>query len=222
VRARVSFSLSRAITTVLARIKRVFDLACDPSQITETLSDLKGITGLRVPGAFDGFELSVRAILGQQVSVKAAQTLAGRLASSFGKPTETPHPSIQYLFPRASAIARCSVNDLRNIGITKSRSHSLIALAKAVDSRRIELTPNADVFATMTALTELPGIGQWTAQYIAMRALSWPDAFPHTDLGIRKALGGVTPGQILKIADQWKPWRSYAAMSLWQALNERD
>ena len=110
---------------------------------------------------------------------------------------------------------------LVSLGITAARASSILALAKASAAGTVALEPGADVESTMARLLELPGIGEWTAQYIAMRALSWPDAFPHTDLGIRKALGESNPTRVLQIASAWQPWRSYAAMHLWKSIEER-
>ncbi len=220
-RVRVSASLARSIPLVLTRLKRLFDLACDPTQIEDVLArSLKIVRGLRVPGAFDGFETATRAILGQQVSVKAARTLAGRMAERFGRALETPFEKLTHTFPKANTIANCSVDELSSLGMTRARAATLIGLASAVESGNVRLDVRMDVSEAIQALTDLAGVGEWTAQYIAMRALSWPDAFPHTDLGIKKALGETNPRKILAMAERWKPWRAYATMNLWHSLND--
>jgi len=190
-----------------------------PAKIAGVLGDLaKPRPGLRLPGAFDGFEVAVRAVLGQQISVVAARTLAGRFAAAFGTPIETPFASLNVLFPTAGDIAVRSVDQVASLGIVGSRARTIIALADAVASGSLALAPGADVAATLDALRALPGVGEWTAQYIAMRAMAWPDAFPHTDLGIIKALPNVAKKEILAAGEAWRPWRSYATMHLWQSL----
>lgn len=218
----VSPELAKAVPPVLARVKRLFDLACDPHIVEAQLGALAARhPGLRVPGAFDGFEMAVRAILGQQVTVKAATTLSGRLARSFGEPLATPWPELTHTFPCASRIAPLTVDDIAKHGIIASRSRSILSLAAHVDAGKLELAPGVDVEATMAALRELPGIGEWTAQYVAMRALGWPDAFPHTDLGVMKALNQTSPAKVLAHAERWQPWRAYAVMHLWHLPHDR-
>ncbi|MES2459087.1 MAG: DNA-3-methyladenine glycosylase 2 [Armatimonadota bacterium] len=215
----LSSSLAPVLLPILARLKRLFDLNAEPRQIASHLGPLaQSHPGLRVPGAFDGFETAVRAILGQQVSVRAATTLAGRLAAAFGEPIQTPYASLFCLPPTAERIASAQVEAITALGITKARAHSILALARVVSDGSIVLEPGSDVEDTMARLKTLPGIGDWTAQYIAMRALCWPDAFPHTDLGIYKALGESNPKRVLARAEAWRPWRSYAVMHLWKSL----
>jgi AraC family transcriptional regulator of adaptative response / DNA-3-methyladenine glycosylase II len=171
-----------------------------------------------VPGAFDGFETATRAILGQQVSVKAATTLAGRIAARYGQALDTPYDQATHTFPTAGVLAKTSPQELGKLGLPQVRAASVIGLARAVESGDIRLDVSANVATTIAALQELPGVGVWTAQYIAMRALSWPDAFPHTDLGIKKALRQSNAKKILAAAESWRPWRAYATMNLWQSL----
>jgi AraC family transcriptional regulator of adaptative response / DNA-3-methyladenine glycosylase II len=217
----LSASLAPAVLPILTRIKRLFDLNAEPRQIAAHLGELAVKNpGLRVPGAFDGFETAVRAILGQQVSVRAATTLAGRFAAAFGEPIETPCPSLTHLPPTAERISTATTEEILALGITRARAQSILTLAQAVTEGLVSLEPGTDVEETMAQLKTLPGIGEWTAQYIAMRALSWPDAFPHTDLGIYKALGETNPKRVLEIAEAWRPWRSYAVMHLWKSLEE--
>ena len=214
----ISPGLAKVVPAVLARVKRLFDLACDPHVVATQLGSLaEAHPGLRVPGTFDGFEMSVRAILGQQVTVKAATTLSGRLATVYGEPIETPWPALSHTFPTAARLAALSVDDIASKGIVGARSRCILALAARVADGTLLLAPGVDVEATMAALREVPGIGEWTAQYIAMRALAWPDAFPHTDLGVMKALGETSPKKVLAHAGQWQPWRAYAVLHLWHS-----
>jgi AraC family transcriptional regulator of adaptative response / DNA-3-methyladenine glycosylase II len=219
---RLSDELVPVCAIILHRVKRLFDLQTDPTAINTVLGALaKERPGLRVPGCFDGFELAVRAILGQQVSVAGATTLAGRLVARFGMPVSIPVPSLSHLFPPASRIARAKVDDICKLGITRKRAETLIAVAKAIHSGDLLLEPGSRVEGTLHKLRKIPGIGEWTAQYIAMRALSWPDAFPHTDLGIVKALGEKNPRKILELTEKWRPWRAYAALHLWAGLEKK-
>ena len=218
-KVRASGSLAGVLPPLLGRVKHLMDLSANPGEIAGVLGDLaKSRPGLRLPGAFDGFEVAVRAVLGQQISVVAARTLAGRFAAAFGTPIETPFASLNVLFPTAGDIAVRSVDQVASLGIVGSRARTIIALADAVASGSLALAPGADVAATLDALRALPGVGEWTAQYIAMRAMAWPDAFPHTDLGIIKALPNVAKKEILAAGEAWRPWRSYATMHLWQSL----
>jgi AraC family transcriptional regulator of adaptative response / DNA-3-methyladenine glycosylase II len=219
---QMSASLCRAIPVVLARLKRLFDLDCDPVQIETVLGATIRVTpGLRVPGAFDPFEMAIRGILGQQVSVKSATTIAGRIAARFGEAIDTPYDAVSHAFPTSAALAEVSPAALKKLGLTSARAATIIALARAVETQKIRLDASAAVEQVIVALQELPGIGEWTAQYIAMRALSWPDAFPHTDLGVKKALGESNAKKVLILAEQWKPWRAYATINLWQSLGRK-
>ena len=221
-RVELSAALAPVLRPVLARVRRLFDLAADPGVIAAHLGPLaEARPGLRVPGAFDGFEIAVRAILGQQVTVKAASTLASRFAAALGEPLETPFASLTHLAPTARRVAEQEPSTLIALGIYSTRAHSIVALAHAIAEEPILLEPGGNVEETKARLKALPGIGEWTAQYIAMRALAWPDAFPHTDLGIRTALGEKNPKRILEMADRWRPWRAYAAMHLWKSLGEK-
>jgi AraC family transcriptional regulator, regulatory protein of adaptative response / DNA-3-methyladenine glycosylase II len=220
-RVTVSASLAKALPPALSRVKALMDLACHPADVAQALGDLaERRPGLRVPGAFDGFEMAVRAILGQQVSVAGASTLAGRLAAALGDPVATPFESLRILFPTAAMVADVSPARIAKLGMPLARARTIAALARAVADGKLALVPNADVDATLDALRALPGIGEWTAQYIAMRALSWPDAFPHTDLGVMKALGTTDERRALAAGEAWRPWRAYAVMHLWQSLKE--
>ncbi len=218
-RVAVCASLAKALPPVLSRVKALMDVACHPAEVAKALGALaKRQPGLRVPGAFDGFEMAVRAILGQQVTVAAARTVAGRFAATLGDPIETPFPALTTLFPTAERIAAVSPERIARLGMPGARARTIVALAHAVADARLDLRPNADIEATLDGLRALPGVGEWTAQYIAMRALSWPDAFPHTDLGVMKALGENNARRVLAAGEAWRPWRAYAVMHLWQSL----
>lgn len=220
---RLSDSLLPVCAVVLERVKRLFDLHADPAVVSAALGSLaEQHPGLRVPGSFDGFEMAVRAILGQQVSVAGARTLAGRLALRFGAPLpSTPGRALTRLFPTASSFAGVAVEDLRKAGITGARSATLVAVARAIAGGSLVLEPGGRIEETLRSLRKISGIGEWTAQYIAMRALSWPDAFPHTDLGIRKALRENNAKKVLQLAEKWRPWRAYAALHLWANLSQK-
>jgi len=211
--------LGRAIPAVLTRVRRLFDLGAEPQRIAQRLGKLAARQpGLRLPGAFDGFEVAVRAVLGQQISVKAATTLAGRFAAAFGDPVTMPFPELRLLMPTAQRVATATPAALAKIGVTSARARTLINVARAMAANPNLLDPGADVGAALSRIKEIPGIGEWTAQYLAMRAFAWPDAFPATDLGIRKALGTDDERKILARAEAWRPWRGYAAMHLWRTL----
>lgn len=217
-RVTLAGSLAQVVPQVLARVKRLFDLTCRPDEVAAGLGALAKTPGLRVPGAFDGFEMAVRAVLGQQITVRAARTLAGRVARDLGEPADTPFPDVSRTFPWPDRMLATSTHDLGRLGITGARARAIHALASACVSGHLSLEPGGDVQRTLTALEALPGIGAWTSQYIAMRALGWPDAFPHTDYGVKKALGVAAPRRVLELADVWRPWRAYATLHLWQSL----
>ncbi len=220
-RVAVSASLARVLPPVLSRVKALMDLACNPTEVAQALGSLaRENPGLRVPGAFDGFEVAVRAILGQQVSVAAARTVAGRFAAAFGDPLDSPFASLRTIFPAAKRIAALPYGRIARLGMPGARARTVIALARAVADGDLDLMPNADIDATLDKLRALPGVGEWTAQYIAMRALAWPDAFPHTDLGVMKALGMKDARRVLEAGEAWRPWRAYAVMHLWNSLSK--
>ena len=220
-RVMVTSGLAPALPNVLARVKNLFDLSCRPDEIAAVLGPLaQAHPGLRLPGAIDGFEVAVRAILGQQVTVRAATTIAARFAKAFGEPIETPHAGLDTLFPPPATIAALAEGDIARLGIIASRARAIVAMAQAVESGKLRLEPSADVDATVAALNELPGVGPWTAQYIAMRALAWPDAFPHPDVAALKAMRATSGRQALATAEAWRPWRGYAVIHLWKSLEE--
>jgi AraC family transcriptional regulator of adaptative response / DNA-3-methyladenine glycosylase II len=220
----LSPSLAPVIGAVIARVKRLFDLGAVPDAVSDLLSQdrllakvVRRIPGLRVAGAFDGFELAVRAILGQQVSVKSATTLAGRWAQAFGVPIATPYPALNRLSPSAQHMASVTADEIAALGIVGARARCLSVLAPAVLERKVVLTFAPNVEEQIDALMRLPGIGPWTAQYIAMRALHWPDAFPSGDLMLMRA-ANTSQRKLQELAESWRPWRAYATHYLWQSL----
>ena len=221
----MSTELTPVLPSILSRLRNLLDLDARPDVIADHLRGeprlapiVARVRGLRVAGAFDGLELAVRAILGQQISVLAASTLAGRLAERFGEPIETPFACLNRLAPTAERLAAARPAELVKLGITKSRAETILAVARAVARREIDLAPGPDPQRVAATLAEIPGIGDWTAEYIAMRALRWPDAFPSGDLGLLRASGLKSARALNLAAETWRPWRAYAAMYLWESL----
>jgi AraC family transcriptional regulator of adaptative response / DNA-3-methyladenine glycosylase II len=219
-------SLAPVLPALLHRVRDLFDLNARPEMISQHLAKdkrlrpwIKANPGMRVPGAFNGFELGLRAILGQQVTVKSATTVAARLVAAYGEPIVTPFPELNRLTPAPNGFAKVSLDQLAKLGIIRARCRCILALAQAQSSGALSLDGGNyhDPEATIDRLTELPGIGQWTANYIAMRALRWPDAFPKEDIAVRNKLGRVTAQQAEELSQAWRPWRSYAVLHLWTA-----
>jgi len=214
-RVSLSRSLSRVVPQALARVRHAFDLTCDPIEISRVLGDFAAAQpGLRVPGGFDGFEVGVRAIAGQQVSVRMMVVLLGRIAARYGVPLQDAPSGLTTTFPDAVTLAAASVDDVASLGMPKSRAQTIVALAREVASG-LDLSPNADIEATLSRLQQVPGIGPWTAQYVGLRALGWPDAFLPGDLGVKRALGESSEARVLARAERWRPWRAYAVIHLW-------
>jgi AraC family transcriptional regulator of adaptative response / DNA-3-methyladenine glycosylase II len=218
VMVQVQFPDPCALFFITERVRAMFDLNADWSAIVQSLKTDSGLAarvernpGLRVPGCWNGFELAVRTILGQQVSVKGATTLAGRLVKTFGQPFVA-SGGITHIFPEPQVLANAR---LSNIGLTTSRAETIRALARAVRDRKLSFEGVADSETFLTRLSEIPGIGHWTAQYVAMRALAEPDAFPSSDLGLLRALGLGSSRELERRSQAWRPWRAYAAMYLW-------
>jgi AraC family transcriptional regulator of adaptative response / DNA-3-methyladenine glycosylase II len=203
---------------VVRRTRRLFDLDADPMAIAEQLrsAGLRLAPGLRVPGSWDTFETLVRAVLGQQISVAAATTLSGRLAQRFGVPFAGA-PGLTHLFPTPAALAR---SDLSVIGLTGARAKGLQALSALVAKEPKLLSPAVSLEELIARLCALPGIGPWTAQYVAMRGFGEPDAFPSGDLILRRAAGDLTEKQLEVRSEAWRPWRAYAAIGLWTRYSE--
>jgi len=209
------------------RAGRIFDIDADPLAIADVLRRdrllaplVKASPGLRVPGAWDPFELAVRAILGQQVSVRGARTLAGRLVAAFGRPLPGGGTDgLTHLFPSPAALAAA---DLSPIGLPRARAAAIRAFAAAVHSKAIELAAPRGIEDFEQRLSKIPGIGPWTAQYVALRAFGEPDAFPAGDLGLRRALEAARApadaASLTKRAQAWSPFRAYATLHLWNSL----
>lgn len=220
-------SLVPVLSQILTHVKQLFDLYCEPDIVYETLQTLNEtksgscVSGLRVPGCFDAFETSVRAILGQQITVKAASTLAGKIAHTFGTPIITGIEGLSYTFPGVKDIISLEENieeQLGKLGVIATRSKCIMELAKSIQTGMIELDGCKEPEMEMKKLMQIKGIGKWTANYIAMRTMGWPDAFLETDIGIKHALPGYTPKELLAMSEKWKPWRSYVIMNLWNTL----
>jgi AraC family transcriptional regulator of adaptative response / DNA-3-methyladenine glycosylase II len=225
VRVEFAHTLTPVLPALLNRVRALLDLDARPHLICRHLAKspvlrawVTANQGIRVPGAFSGFELALRAILGQQVTVKCATTLAGRVATAFGEKHSTPFAELNRLTPSAAKIAKASVEQLGRLGIVRGRCQSILALAQAQAAGELGLDgalPH-DPELAIERLAELPGIGHWTASYIAMRALRWPDAFPAADQVLRKRLGNITTKQAEEMSQAWRPWRSYAVMHIWK------
>jgi AraC family transcriptional regulator of adaptative response / DNA-3-methyladenine glycosylase II len=221
VRATIRFPDLAALPRIIARVRRIFDLDADPETIGAALSNdarlaplVAARPGLRVPGAWDGFELAVRAILGQQITVTAATKLAGAIAERWGAPFDG--EGLTRVFPRPDALAGAVIGGMPG---TRAGAIAKLAAAAAADPDLIERAEDLD--ASIRRLVALPGVGEWTAQYIAMRALREPDAFPAADIGLMRAMddggGRPSPQTLLARSQSWRPWRAYAALHLWSA-----
>jgi len=220
----IQFDDSRALFLIIERIRRMFDLNADWQPIAARLRTdpalagrVENVPGLRVPGCWNGFELATRAILGQQITVKGATALAGRIVSAFGRPFPA-IGTLTHLFPCPEVLADAK---LTSVGLTNARAETIRSLARAVCDGRVSFEGIAESDAFLTRLCEIPGIGQWTAQYVAMRALGEPDAFPSGDLGLLRALDLESAGELERRSEAWRPWRAYAAMYLWNGARER-
>ncbi len=219
----IQFDDSRALFLIIERIRRMFDLNADWQPIALRLRTdpslarrVKQVPGLRVPGCWNGFELTIRAILGQQITVKGATALAGRIVSAFGRPFPATG-GITHIFPSPEVLADAN---LASVGLTTARAETIRALARAVCEGRIGFEGVVDSDAFLARLCEIPGIGPWTAQYVAMRALGEPDAFPSGDLGLLRALNVDGVRELERRSQAWRPWRAYAAMYLWNSASD--
>jgi AraC family transcriptional regulator of adaptative response / DNA-3-methyladenine glycosylase II len=231
-RLEASAGLLPVLIPLQTRLRHLFDLDVNPQAVSAHLSRDPALAplvarrpGLRVPGALDGFELALRAVLGQQVTVRGASTLAGRLALLLAEPLPRAPDPLNRLPVTAQRLAEASIGSIAGIGLPRARATCIIALARAVAAGELpELSsdlPAGDPAGFERRLRDLPGIGPWTASYVAMRALHWPDSFPEGDAGLRKAMGGLSAGRLRTAADAWRPWRSYAAQHLWASLGDR-
>jgi AraC family transcriptional regulator, regulatory protein of adaptative response / DNA-3-methyladenine glycosylase II len=225
----VRFPNMAALPQIIARVRRVFDLAADPDTIGAHLALdpvlaqlISARPGLRVPGAWDGFELAVRAIFGQQITVAAATKLLGRLVEIHGvllPATSRDGEGLSYLFPAPARVARA---DVAALGMPNARAMAVKSLAQAISADPAIFSRGASLEEAIAKLRALPGIGEWTAQYIAMRELREPDAFPAADIGLLRAMAAAdgrrpSPTELLSRAERWRPWRAYAALHLWAA-----
>ena len=219
-RAEVAPSLAPALGQVAAMLRHLFDLDTDTHAIDQALSapPLRALPGHRLPGCVDGFETTVRIILGQQITVAAACTLTARLVARYGTAIETPQADLNRLFPGPQVLLEASADEMGALGIIRTRTAAIKALALAVLEGRLTLAPGQPLEPTLAALKALPGIGDWTAQLVALRVLAWPDAFPASDAGVLKALGGISAVQAQQCAQAWRPWRGYATLRLWHTL----
>jgi AraC family transcriptional regulator of adaptative response / DNA-3-methyladenine glycosylase II len=219
----VRFPDPRALLFIVERVKAMFDLGADPAIIAEHLradpllrGPLAKHPGIRTPGAWDGFELAVRAILGQQISVRAATTMAGRIATMFGSPAISGDQS-EWLFPTPAQLAHAAIE---RAGVVSARAETIRSLARRVADATITFNASVDAREMVSVLKDLPGIGDWTAEYIAMRALGEPDAFPSGDLVLRRMAGGCAARELDRRSASWRPWRAYAVMLLWQSARD--
>jgi AraC family transcriptional regulator, regulatory protein of adaptative response / DNA-3-methyladenine glycosylase II len=224
----VRFPKISALPAIIARVRRVFDLAADPVAIGEHLAKDPALAplvaarpGLRVPGAWDGFELAIRAILGQQITVVAARGLAAKLVAKYGPPLRETLASegLTHVFPSPAQLADA---DFAALGMPRSRAAALAAMTAAAIADPQLFGPRRGLDEAIAALKALPGIGEWTAQYIAMREMREPDAFPAADIGLMRALADAagrrpSPAELLTRAEAWRPWRAYAALHLWSS-----
>jgi AraC family transcriptional regulator, regulatory protein of adaptative response / DNA-3-methyladenine glycosylase II len=223
-RVRVARQLASRLPWIASRVRAMFDLDARPDLVDAQLAtdpalraSVRARPGVRLPGAFDGGEVAVRAVLGQQVSVAAATTLARRLVERFGRPIAGAPAGLERVFPTMAELAAAPVDAIRGIGLPAARAAAIRGLAAAIagETPPIDLAPGADPERAADALAELPGLGPWTGSYVAMRALSWPDAFLAGDLIVRRALGVTTAKAAIARAEVWRPWRAYAVMHLW-------
>jgi AraC family transcriptional regulator, regulatory protein of adaptative response / DNA-3-methyladenine glycosylase II len=226
VEADLHLSDLRDLTTAVSRCRQLLDLDADPIAVFEAFRDdpllgplVTATPGRRVPGAADGFELAVRAVIGQQVSVSGARTVAGRLVAAAGEPLPAARGAVTHLFPTPLQLLALAEREPAAFSMPTTRRRALVALATAVEDGTVVIDPGADPLELRQSLIALPGIGPWTAEYVAMRALRDPDAFMPTDLGIRRAAHALgfpdDPAHLTALTESWRPWRSYAMAHLW-------
>ncbi|WP_454765729.1 DNA-3-methyladenine glycosylase 2 family protein [Cupriavidus campinensis] len=231
-RVTLSASLAHAIPQALGKVRRLCDLGCHPDVVDRHLGDLAApVPGMRLPGTFDGFEIAVRAIIGQVISVVQARRILARLVTLAGEPLPPAalaglpdvagQAPLMHVFPTTQALADLPDATYREAGVTAGKIRAIRALARQIVAREIQLDPLAPPEETVARLRAIDGIGDWTAQYIAMRALGWPDAFPATDYALRKVLDVSTVRAMHDRTAQWAPWRAYAAIHLWHRYAAR-
>ncbi|MGF6907277.1 AlkA N-terminal domain-containing protein [Fusobacterium sp. PH5-44] len=223
----ISLSLLTVLSQVISRVKNLFDLYCEPYEIQEVLKSMNEIKpnlfvlGVRLPGSFDMFEMAVRAILGQQITVKAAGTLATRIVNTYGKSIDTEIDGLTHVFPSPHDIIAINGNiadSLGPLGIIRSRANIILELSRIIVNGEIDFSISANPDVEIKKLLKIKGIGPWTAHYIAMRSMKWTDGFLISDYGVKKALEEYSPNEIIALGESWKPWGSYATVSLWNSL----
>lgn len=223
----MSASLLSVAPQAGARIRHQFDLDCDPYAVFERIASLDetvpgaAVPGTRLPGCFDSFEMACRAVLGQQVTVKAANRFAARVAACIGRPVDVGVEGLAHAFPTPAEMLELDDVEgaLGKLGIIGSRSRTIAEIARLMEAGQLDLEPGADVGSAIETLQAIKGIGPWSANYIAMRTMGYSDAFLETDSGIAHALPAMTPKERLKLAEHWRPWRSYANICLWNSLS---
>lgn len=215
-------SLAPVLPILRERLHNLFDLTAQPDLINAHFGKQKRLKamvaenpGMRALGAFDGFDMAIR---GQQITQKAALTIGQRFADTFGKKIKTPFLELTRLAPRPEEVAKTMIDDIARHGIVSARTKCIIALSQMMASGKLKLEPGVDPETTIEQLIALPGIGPWTAHYIAMRALGWPDAFPKEDIALRNALGRISAKEAEALSQPWRPYRSYAVLYLWLPL----
>ncbi len=229
VEAALHLSDLRDLTTAVARCRQLLDLDADPVAILDALGSdpligrlVASEPGRRVPGTVDGFELAVRAVVGQQISVAGARNVLGRLVLAAGEPLPEPRDGITHLFPTPAALVALARDNPGAFAMPASRRRAIVALAEALAAGDVVIDPGADPVTLRQSLVALPGVGPWTAEYVAMRALRDPDAFMPTDLGVRRAVAALgasgDANELSALAVNWRPWRSYAMVHLWSLL----
>lgn len=223
----LSRSLAPALPQVRDGIRRLFDLDLDPAGPARTLEAMNAcrpglfVPGIRLPGCFTPFETATRAVLGQQVTVKAASTLAGRLVTLLGRPLAGTPEGLTHAFPEPLdllALGESAQDQLGRLGIISARAQCILSIARGLHHGELSLTPQANPILEMDKLRAIRGIGGWTAQYIAMRTMGYADAFLDTDAGVKQALPGMNARELHRLSEAWRPWRSYAVMCLWNSL----
>jgi AraC family transcriptional regulator of adaptative response / DNA-3-methyladenine glycosylase II len=221
---RIAFSDPQSLFFIVERVRSMFDLNADWAAIVESLrsdpvlcAGVEADPGIRVPGCWNGFELAVRAILGQQITVKGATVMAGRMANRFGR-SFSGAAGLTHIFPAPEVLANAPLGE---IGLTGARVETIRALARAVWKGKIRFEGGASSESFLDRLCEIAGIGKWTAQYVAMRAIGEPDAFPSSDLGLLRAMALENSRDLELRAEAWRPWRAYAAMYLWRICSQR-
>jgi len=218
----ISPELLADLSSIMLKVRRLFDTDCVPQLIEEGLADFhervpqSHLPGIRIPCCFDGFEMAVRAILGQQVTVKAANTMAGRVAAGLGSVVSLPVEGLTTVFP--SPLAFCTddaAEKLGSLGVVRQRARAICSLAEAICTGDVDLRPGVDIDEAARRLLAISGIGDWTVQYLLMRAFDYPDAFPAADYGVKCAFPDMKEKDLKELSRNWRPWRSYAVMSLW-------